>query len=265
MQPVSSSRCISFIFYIKPQLSLHVFIITNVVYLSFSTSNHNYVTQTFYSGGLYIFHFLHQTTTKMELMRTLCGCISFIFYIKPQLPNWNTTYYRVVYLSFSTSNHNMRVLRPFAEELYIFHFLHQTTTFLMLPALQTSCISFIFYIKPQLLFNAAKCIYSCISFIFYIKPQLSRCRTARTVRCISFIFYIKPQLEREHSDSGSVVYLSFSTSNHNRWRSMGVASAVVYLSFSTSNHNYWLCEVFVPSVVYLSFSTSNHNIIHLSA
>ena len=55
--------------------------------------------------------------------------------------------------------------------------------------------------------------------------------------CISFVFYIKPQQEGGRYEMRPVVYLLFSTSNHNWLRSGAGGIRVVYLLFSTSNHN----------------------------
>ena len=187
-------RCISFIFYIKPQLcsqqlrqpavvylsfstsnhngrkrrapaprvvylsfstSNHnyfagVLRICWVVYLSFSTSNHNFRVEFLRITALYIFHFLHQTTTASARAASGLCCISFIFYIKPQHIRDYSHFLLVVYLSFSTSNHNEREALIEDYKLYIFHFLHQTTTQRTLLNAYNRCISFIFYIKPQL-------------------------------------------------------------------------------------------------------------------
>ena len=104
----------------------------------------------------------------------------------------------------------------------------------------------------------------CISFVFYIKPQPDFNRRKSNNSCISFVFYIKPQLLFLFLCSFSVVYLSFSTSNHNRKAGLLLVLAVVYLSFSTSNHNQLSILLHKFPVVYLSFSTSNHNSINKS-
>ena len=123
------------------------------------------------SPRLYIFRFLHQTTTYLLfLVLSLC-CISFVFYIKPQLIYKFSHFLQVVYLSFSTSNHNcyqdlfvccIVVYLSFSTSnhnssstvennltLYIFRFLHQTTTSFFPFLASIRCISFVFYIKPQ--------------------------------------------------------------------------------------------------------------------
>ena len=120
-------------------------------------------------------------------------CISFDSYIKPQLTcpllcgSW------VVYLLIPTSNHNHggRFLKNFM--LYIFWFLHQTTTLYDVSSTGGCCISFDSYIKPQPLIPCCHKVFRCISFDSYIKPQLW-----------TFIF-----------DFEKVVYLLIPTSNHN--------------------------------------------------
>ena len=99
--------------------------------------------------------------------------------------------------------------------LYIFRFLHQTTTFWLLYFHILRCISFVFYIKPQLQLLLLGIGYRCISFVFYIKPQLNLSLLIIKLRCISFVFYIKPQRTEQTRTKQLVVYLSFSTSNHN--------------------------------------------------
>ena len=77
----------------------------------------------------------------------------------------------VVYLLVPTSNHNLRKHRKYDITLYIFWFLHQTTTEKVT-------------IKPN---------WCCISFGSYIKPQPGRALPSVGMRCISFGSYIKPQ------------------------------------------------------------------------
>ena len=99
-------RCISVLFYIKPQPFNSTGSLLQVVYPFFSTSNHNglenlvyreFVVYPFFSTsnhnpigcvdnmfGLYIRSFLHQTTTQGRCNITVVCCISVLFYIKPQ-------------------------------------------------------------------------------------------------------------------------------------------------------------------------------------
>ena len=186
---------------------------------------------------LYIFWFLHQTTTPYEINSEATCCISFDSYIKPQLdgllpenaescisfdsyikpqqsfqhygfawvvylliPTSNHNFWckvlrmrRVVYLLIPTSNHNFWAMPKSKPSLYIFWFLHQTTT----------------ASKALIL-----CI-CCISFDSYIKPQQSAIRNWAVSGCISFDSYIKPQLLVDHTLCTPVVYLLIPTSNHN--------------------------------------------------
>ena len=100
------SGCISFVSYIKPQLQCNVIDSVFVVYLSFPTSNHNQRVNRKARTELYIFRFLHQTTTTYIQYNHLLSCISFVSYIKPQRESIQLVILFVVYLSFPTSNHN---------------------------------------------------------------------------------------------------------------------------------------------------------------
>ena len=99
---------------------------------------------------LYIFWFLHQTTTWVTGINFDASCISFDSYIKPQHMIHKHLFSYVVYLLIPTSNHNLHqiavrhcyvvyLLIPTSNHnviwqqilillLYIFWFLHQTTT-----------------------------------------------------------------------------------------------------------------------------------------
>ena len=99
---------------------------------------------------LYIFSFLHQTTTRFQLVISLPQLYIFSFL------------HQTTTISLSGVN-NIR--------LYIFSFLHQTTTVVILPPSLCSCISLAFYIKPQPSTTVYGCFLCCISLAFYIKPQ----------------------------------------------------------------------------------------------
>ena len=201
------------------------------------TSNHNYFSSKYILRLLYIFWFLHQTTTVVLLLILLSRCISFDSYIKPQLlydgygiilscisfdsyikpqlsdgcpsdtpvvylliptsnHNWINSYkniHEVVYLLIPTSNHNYILGIVILRGLYIFWFLHQTTTWAMIHWTSLCCISFDSYIKPQLF-----CFHTLLLF---------------------------------------VVYLLIPTSNHNSVLSSLCTPSVVYLLIPTSNHN----------------------------
>ena len=230
-------RCISFDSYIKPQLILIYYFYFYVVYLLIPTSNHNFArlpkvlstlyifwflhqTTTYWRVwyiiiALYIFWFLHQTTTLIPLLFVLArcisfdsyikpqhsdafywlsfGCISFDSYIKPQLVDRDGNKYLVVYLLIPTSNHNLRLACTCPRVLYIFWFLHQTTTPIGFSAFAWCCISFDSYIKPQRWGWTNEAGKSCISFDSYIKPQPVSLMVSRLLSCISFDSYIKPQ------------------------------------------------------------------------
>ena len=229
--------CISFDSYIKPQQCVGTVCCLDVVYLLIPTSNHN---SSLTNAGalsvvylliptsnhnlhlilhvvtlLYIFWFLHQTTTFVTDVASLNGCISFDSYIKPQLM-WHIPWCRrVVYLLIPTSNHNYGNFQEEKDALYIFWFLHQTTT------------KWYYTIE----------IFRCISFDSYIKPQLPRGTSTRVRGCISFDSYIKPQQIGTPATANRVVYLLIPTSNHNHRHHYNIKNSVVYLLIPTSNHN----------------------------
>ena len=207
--------CISFDSYIKPQRHDACCPHLPVVYLLIPTSNHNFWFTFTILIKLYIFWFLHQTTTACESVVKLISCISFDSYIKPQpsLPrglakavvylliptsnhNVNLAVFfcgSVVYLLIPTSNHNSTEDRSNAEELYIFWFLHQTTT--KSNAIIPFVLLYIFWFLHQ----------TTTSKRFYQSAK----------RCISFDSYIKPQPCEGRWVCKTVVYLLIPTSNHN--------------------------------------------------
>ena len=101
------------------------------------------------AGSLYIFWFLHQTTTMNWVKNTASCCISFDSYIKPQPIAAIVEIINVVYLLIPTSNHNGEYGSNSLRPLYIFWFLHQTTTMPSPNKAYICCISFDSYIKPQ--------------------------------------------------------------------------------------------------------------------
>ena len=168
----SAASCISFDSYIKPQLGKGKGKLSAVVYLLIPTSNHNTMSCLINTIVLYIFWFLHQTTTCDTTavfpvllyifwflhQTTTCsfrGCWSQVVYLLIPTSNhnqmpcvnyktlvvylliptsnhncWFTRYICafVVYLLIPTSNHNPGVHVAAICWLYIFWFLHQTTT-----------------------------------------------------------------------------------------------------------------------------------------
>ena len=233
-----------------------------VVYLLIPTSNHNLSFPCVWSYLLYIFWFLHQTTTPFTGSRSgrrlyifwflhqtttglLCeyccsrcisfdsyikpqlqfesndqelSCISFDSYIKPQLLNAVRPSRIVVYLLIPTSNHNVRCKPPSRRSLYIFWFLHQTTTDIRNLTLWVCCISFDSYIKPQHLEDLPN-------------------------NCI-------------------VVYLLIPTSNHNSLDNWKEITDVVYLLIPTSNHNL-LIKIFLLVLLYIFWflhQTTTHDL-----
>ena len=191
---------------------------TPVVYLLIPTSNHNLQQPLQLVYQLYIFWFLHQTTTLYSTMKKIICCISFDSYIKPQLIPITTHNNTVVYLLIPTSNHNSEALYNEGLRLYIFWFLHHTTTPLPSFYIPEGCISFDSYIKPQLKINYCPPPFGCISFDSYIKPQPRTYLSPYPQSCISFDSYIKPQPFLHPYSLVLVVYLLIPTSNHNHLR-----------------------------------------------
>ena len=102
------------------------------------------------------------------------SCISLYSYIKPQHILQRQRNVLVVYLYIPTSNHNIFIDGYYVFMLYIFIFLHQTTTMEANTKFLQGCISLYSYIKPQLFGYDPKDSTSCISLYSYIKPQLKK-------------------------------------------------------------------------------------------
>ena len=186
---------------------------------------------------LYIFWFLHQTTTRKSLFLLGCSCISFDSYIKPQLLQHEEEKWKVVYLLNPTSNHNSGCWTIPRAWLYIFWILHQTTTGKSINSRRAGCISFESYIKPQLSATPSAFTSGCISFESYIKPQPCTCLMYLAHCCISFESYIKPQLAWKDNISGDCCISFESYIKPQPARIVALFITVVYLLNPTSNHN----------------------------
>ena len=113
-------------------------------------ANHNFRYSIAASSALYIFWFLHQTTTLSNLYEGRRKLYIFWFLHQTTTPErWG--------------------ILP--STLYIFWFLHQTTTLARTIAVGCGCISFDSYIKPQPSWWLTIRPACCISFDSYIKPQ----------------------------------------------------------------------------------------------
>ena len=188
-----NSRCISFDSYIKPQPVRCSRSHADVVYLLIPTSNHNSILSWLTKTRLYIFWFLHQTTTVSKWKQFVICCISFDSYIKPQRSGNELLHITVVYLLIPTSNHNSGERTGSLSQLYIFWFLHQTTTKSLIGAFRNMLYIFWFLHQTTTSFRENRWKEGCISFDSYIKPQ------------------------RRHPWAAArlVVYLLIPTSNHN--------------------------------------------------
>ena len=166
----------------------------HVVYLLIPTPNHNHLQAVGIRGWLYIFWFLHQTTTIRR-----------------------------------TTTRDRR--------LYIFWFLHQTTTYGQIYWFTSGCISFDSYTKPQRYCHRKLWVLRCISFDSYTKPQPDALLYLKATSCISFDSYIKPQLKYAQAStlSGCISFDSYIKPQLGVYRLHQLA--VVYLLIPTSNHN----------------------------
>ena len=121
--------------------------------------------------------------------------------------------------------------------MYIFIFLHQTTTPLCIHLILTGCISLYSYIKPQL-----EGLEPLVHWVVYLYIPTSN---------HNIVFSVSPRK--------LVVYLYIPTSNHNVTKNAFFLVIVVYLYIPTSNHNGLAYSVCALGVVYLYIPTSNHN------
>ena len=129
--------CISFDSYIKPQLWWVQVSVNQVVYLLIPTSNHNCHCPQFLGFELYIFWFLHQTTTDPELLAINNELYIFWFLHQTTTTKDKVADVRMLYIFWflhQTTTIGQRLI--LVDGLYIFWFLHQTTTWLRLPLLR---------------------------------------------------------------------------------------------------------------------------------
>ena len=188
------ARCISFDSYIKPQPVPIPGYAATVVYLLIPTSNHNFMDHL--DEGAYVVYLLIPTSNHNAKGGGVFEAVVVYLLIPTSNHNYGLSLQQgkeVVYLLIPTSNHNQRAHEYIFNELYIFWFLHQTTTGLRVFLFVMSCISFDSYIKPQPDVPLWCQSRSCISFDSYIKPQLYPTTISCMLSCISFDSYIKPQ------------------------------------------------------------------------
>ena len=122
---------------------------------------------------LYIFIFLHQTTTGVMILKPTGMLYIFIFLHQTTTESMVLTpyvrLYIFIFLHQTTTQSHTTVLRYC---LYIFIFLHQTTTHHLHHWYLQRCISLYSYIKPQPHRHGYNIVIGCISLYSYIKPQL---------------------------------------------------------------------------------------------
>ncbi len=126
-------RCISIFSYIKPQLRI---------------GNGEVVLRC-----ISIFSYIKPQLANGE-KPTEARCISIFSYIKPQHIHINSQWAAAVYLSFPTSNHNRAVGCKIFVRLYIYLFLHQTTTLAPIP--MNPCRLYIYLFLHQTTTQAAQ-------------------------------------------------------------------------------------------------------------
>ena len=169
----------------------------SVVYLYIPTSNHNLILIILL---LILVVYLYIPTSNHNVLRHYLSQRS------------------VVYLYIPTSNHNRASSSYYNKLLYIFIFLHQTTTSTPVWSALGGCISLYSYIKPQPTTLHLFLTIGCISLYSYIKPQRTGVRGFNGQSCISLYSYIKPQRPLLCTAIDEVVYLYIPTSNHNDGR-----------------------------------------------
>ena len=122
-------------------------------------------------------------------------------------------------------------------EMFIFLFLHQTTT--ITNTINNNGKMFIFLFLHQTTTPCRQCHLRKQMFIFLFLHQTTTPRGLPPwcERCLSSFSYIKPQLTSCASVPPCDLYLPFPTSNHNHHADRVVHGEDVYLPFPTSNHN----------------------------
>ena len=137
--------------------------------------------------------FLHQTTTLYVLALVIIGCLWVFSYIKPQQGVSYLFHLRVVYGSFPTSNHNIKVT-------------------------DVSCLRVVYGSFPTSNHNRSRII-ARISSLFmglFLHQTTTRVTVSMYSRSCLWVFsYIKPQRNHRPGCLRRVVYGSFPTSNHN--------------------------------------------------
>ena len=187
-----------------------------VVYLYIPTSNHNDKDDFISFMLLYIFIFLHQTTT--------CHCAECFEY----------GLYIFIFLHQTTTG---VALSDRYLVLYIFIFLHQTTTSYMSSSSFIKLYIFIFLHQTTTSETEDTANGRLYIFIFLHQTTTNTIKLLLSSSCISLYSYIKPQQTIGRRKIYIVVYLYIPTSNHNIQMSLLRLVIVVYLYIPTSNHN----------------------------
>ena len=106
-------------------------------------------------------------------------------------------------------------LRSVNSELYISSLLQQATT-RCVGGYQVQQLYISSLLQQATTFRHRLVIFdSCISLLFFSKPQLSASSMCISCGCISLLFFSKPQQQIDGVSSWRVVYLFSSTASHN--------------------------------------------------
>ena len=165
-----------------------------VVFLSLSTSNHNAACNASMTRRLYFFPYLHQTTTSTWLYHHDEELYFFPYLHQTTTWTWCVRSRRMLYFFPYLHQTTTAKRRPMNNPmLYFFPYLHQTTTATPHLSPKVCCISFLIYIKPQLLASRYR-----TKIVVFLSLSTSN-------HNLLLVFLVVDE----------VVFLSLSTSNHN--------------------------------------------------
>ena len=122
---------------------------------------------------------------------------------------------KVVCLCFPTSNHNQRISRWVSNQLYVFAFLHQTTTARSDEPVLYKLYVFAFLHQTTTLDRFTLPNPGLYVFAFLHQTTTEGDLYDNFIGCMSLLSYIKPQLFYFCYLYFAVVCLCFPTSNHN--------------------------------------------------
>ena len=128
-----------------------------VVFFTFSTSNHNYSHTRLLAVLVVFFTFSTSNHNRLYVNQKLQSVVFFTFSTSNHNPPASCSLPSVVvFFTFSTSNHNIAIVYNWTKKLYSLRFLHQTTTSVHSVKESMGCILYVFYIKPQQMWDVIK-------------------------------------------------------------------------------------------------------------